>query len=467
MGNSPLWKGRLSGGLDEAFAGLNASIGFDKRLWPEDIRTNKAYLKALRNAGLVTADEFTAIDAALDDLRQDFEAGKVSFTTDLEDIHMHIEAALRGKASTCAEKIHTGRSRNDQVATDLRLFVKTQAHTVHSALTTICETLISRASRALDILFPAYTHLQRAQPACFAHWFIAYAHMFVRDRSRFAFAFNQADALPLGLGACTGSPFPVDREFLQNELHFSRLCRNSFDGVSDRDFVLDFLYAASCLFLHLSRFAEDLILYSSTEFGFVTLPDTLSTGSSMMPQKRNPDSLELARGKTGRIIGNLVSLITTLKGLPLTYNKDLQEDKEPLFDTVDTVISVLPMIHAVASTVIINRERCRAALEDGYLEATAVADYLTKKGVPFRTAYRITGGIVADLARGNKPFSALTPAEWKTYSEHFDDDIRQAVEHEQIVSARTGIGGTAPEAIEKEIERLRRELAATAGDTSP
>jgi argininosuccinate lyase len=359
-----------------------------------------------------------------------------------------------------AGKIHTGRSRNDQVATDLRLFVKEAASDILAELRALLETLIGRAEATIEVVLPAYTHLQRAQPVLLAHWFLAYAEMVLRDLDRFSFARDQADALPLGLGSSTGAAFGIDRDLIREELGFGRLCRNSLDGVSDRDFVLDFLYAASVLFLHLSRLAEDLILWSSAEFGFVEIAEELSTGSSMMPQKRNPDSLELTRGKTGRVIGHLFGLMTVLKGLPLSYNRDLQEDKEPLFDTVDTVAAVLPVVRKIVLTLRIDRERCRQALESGFVEATAVADYLTRKGVPFRSAYRIAGKIVRDLVdTGRRSFRELRPDEWKAYSPEFAPDIADAVKIETIVAARNGIGGTAPDAVRREIKRLRDRMA--------
>jgi argininosuccinate lyase len=287
--------------------------------------------------------------------------------------------------------------------------------------------------------------------------------MALRDRARFSFAHDQADASPLGLGACTGNPFGLDQELLRQELGFQRCCRNSLDGVSDRDFILDFCYAAACLFLHLSRLSEDLIVWSSAEFGFVELADELSTGSSMMPQKRNPDSAELIRGKTGRVLGNLFALTSVLKGLPLTYNKDLQEDKGPLFDTAATVLTVLPMVQKILATLRVNRDRCRAALASGFVEATAVADYLTRKGVPFRRAYRLTGTIVADLAAKGRTFRDLTLDEWQGYAAEFDEDIGDAVTLDAIVAARNGIGGTAPVAIEREIDRLRHMVRSQQG----
>ncbi len=460
MSATPLWKGRLQGAMDEDFAAINASIDVDRRLWPQDVRTNRAYLKALMRAGLVTAEEGRAIEHALDAVARDLAAGAIAFTPELEDIHMHIEFALAAHAGECAGKIHTGRSRNDQVATDLRLFVKEQATRTVKELIALARALVARAEDTRDVAMPAYTHLQRAQPVLLAHWFLAYAEMCVRDIARFAFARGQADALPLGLGACTGAPFAIDRELLARELGFARLCRNSLDGVADRDFALDYLSAAACLFVHLSRLAEDLILWASAEFGFVELAEPLSTGSSMMPQKRNPDSLELARGKAGRVFGNLLALLAVLKGLPLAYNRDLQEDKEPLFDSVDAVLGVLPVVRKVIATLAIRKERCAAALRGGWIEATAVADYLTRKGVPFRNAYAIAGAIVRDLAAAGRTFADLTPEQWRAYAPELDAGIARAITMDAIIAARDGIGGTAPLAVAREIERLCAALAA-------
>ncbi len=458
MGEKPLWEGRLTGGMDPEFARMNASIDMDRRLWREDVATNRASLKALRKAGLISDQEYETLQKAIDDVARAFEGDQVVVRPELEDIHMHVEAELKERAGELAGKIHTGRSRNDQIATDLRLFVKHAAAQIRTALKRLVETIANRAEETIDVVLPAYTHLQRAQPVLMAHWFLAYGEMALRDMARFSFACEQADASPLGLGACTGNPFGLDRELLRRELGFQRLCRNSLDGVSDRDFILDFCYAAACLFLHLSRLSEDLIIWSSAEFGFVDLAEELSTGSSMMPQKRNPDSAELIRGKTGRVLGNLFALASVLKGIPLTYNKDLQEDKGPLFDSTATVLTVLPIAEKILATLRVNRDRCRRALASGFVEATAVADYLTRKGVPFRSAYRLTGAIVADLAGEGRSFSDLSLKEWKAYAAEFDEDIHQAVTVEAMVAARNGIGGTAPEAIKREIDRLRRTI---------
>ena len=459
MAAKPLWEGRLAGGMDPAFAAVNASIGFDQRLWREDLATNRAHLEALARAGLVTADEAAVLRQALDRVEAEFADGMVRFAPELEDIHMHVEARLTAHAGDVAGKIHTGRSRNDQVATDLRMYVRRQAAAVRLQLADLVAALCDRAEGALDVILPAYTHLQRAQPMVLGHWFMAYAEMGLRDAARFAFAKKQADALPLGLGACTGNPFGLDREFLRAQLGFSRLCRNALDGVSDRDFVLDFLYAAACLFLHLSRLSEDLILWSSSEFGFVELDAGLSTGSSMMPQKRNADSLELTRGKTGRVLGSLMAVMITLKGLPMAYNKDLQEDKEPLFDAADTTLAMLPVVTRVIATLRIDAPRCARALEGGFLEATAVADYLVRKGIPFRSAYKTVGGIVRDLAARQAAFRDLSIAQWRAYDAAFDDDITTAVTAQAIVAARDGVGGTAPDAVRSEIARLRGVIA--------
>ncbi|HNR98643.1 MAG TPA: argininosuccinate lyase [Planctomycetota bacterium] len=460
MSATPLWKGRLSGALDADFAAINASIDVDRRLWPQDVRTNRAYLKALMRAGLVTAAEGAAIERALDAVARDLAAGAVAFKGELEDIHMQIESELAARAGECAGKIHTGRSRNDQVATDLRLFAKEQAGRVIAELIALARALVARAAETRDVIMPAYTHLQRAQPVLLAHWFLAYAEMCLRDIARFAFARQQADALPLGLGACTGAPFAIDREFLARELGFARLCRNSLDGVSDRDFIVDYLAAAAGLFTHLSRLAEDLILWSSAEFAFVELAEPLSTGSSMMPQKRNPDSLELARGKAGRVFGNLMAMLTVLKGLPLAYNRDLQEDKAPLFDSTDAALGVLPVVRKVVATLAVRKERCAAALDGGWIEATAVADYLTRKGVPFRDAHKTVGAIVRDLAAAGRTFADLAPEEWRAYAPQLDAGVARAIAMEAIIAARDGIGGTAPSAVAREIERLGAELAA-------
>jgi len=423
-----------------------------------DIAVNRASLKALKKAGLVTDEDYKALLSGLKKVEQALASGELAFRTELEDIHTHIERALAEHVGPKAGVIHTGRSRNDQVATDTRLFVKEACGSFRSEINRFLLAAADRAEETLDVILPAYTHLQRAQPVLFAHWLLAYAQMLLRDRERFAFAEKQADSLPLGAGAGTGNPFGLDQELMAGELGFSRVCQNSLDAVSDRDFVLDFCYAAAVLQIHLSRLCEDLVIWSSSEFGFVRLASGLTTGSSMMPQKRNPDSAELVRGKTGRVVGNLTALMVLLKGLPMTYDRDLQEDKERLFDSVDTALASLRVMERVVRTMEVDRKRCEAALSEGYPEATAVADYLTRKGLPFRSAYEIAGRIVADLLASNRRFQDLSLKEWRSYSELFEPDVEKAIKPEAMVEARNGIGGTAPAAVKRQIQDIRSQV---------
>src|SRR5262245_18619709 len=373
---------------------LNASVDFDRRLFAEDIRGSLAWAEALRAAGTITEGEAARIAEGLRAIEQEILEGRFEFSRDREDIHMNVEAALVSRIGAAGEKLHTGRSRNDQVATDLRLYVKAASKAAAVEAAALIAELVRKAEEELEVVIPAYTHLQRAQPVLLSHQLLAYAEMLVRDRRRFLAARDAADVCPLGSGACAGNQFGIDRELLREKLGFRELTRNSLDAVSDRDFVADYLYAAALLMVHLSRLAEDLILWSAAEFGLVRLDDAVSTGSSMLPQKRNPDSLELARGKVGRVVGHLLGLLTVLKGLPLTYNKDLQEDKEGLFDVVDTLKAVLPVMRVAVATLRIDRARAAALLRGGYLEAIGVADYLTRAGVPFREAHRIAGALV-------------------------------------------------------------------------
>lgn len=446
---------RFAKNLDESMERLNASIDFDSRLYSEDIEGSLAWASALEASGFLNKEETASIREGLTAIRAEIEAGEFPFSRTLEDIHMNIESRLTERAGAAGEKLHTGRSRNDQVVTDLRLFVKRAAHSIAHELNELVLATAAVAEREIAVIIPAYTHLQRAQPVLFAHHLLAYAEMLLRDRDRFVWAADQADACPLGSGACVGNQFEIDREAIQKELGFARLTHNSMDGVSDRDFVCDCLHAASMLMVHLSRWSEDLILWSSAEFGFVTLDDAVTTGSSMLPQKKNPDACELARGKCGRVFGSLIGLLTTLKGLPLTYNKDLQEDKEPLFDTVDTLHLILPVFHAMISGMQVNYERASASLRGGFLDAMSVADYLTRKGVPFREAHGVVGKLVGEAERAVVELSDLPLSTYQGLHPEFGDDVLDALRMESAVSDKKVIGGTAPERVREEIKRVR------------
>ncbi len=455
--------GRFGADLHQAMRDLNASIDFDRRLYREDIRGSLAWAEALQAAGTITAEENGRIASGLRAIEEDIAAGRFSFSRDKEDIHMNVEAALTARLGPAGEKLHTGRSRNDQVATDLRLFVKTAAAGVDDELSALIGVLVRTADREIDVVIPAYTHLQRALPVLFAHHLLAYVEMILRDRRRFAAARDGADVCPLGSGACAGNQFGIDRELLRSRLGFRELTRNSMDAVSDRDFAADFIYAAAMLLVHLSRLAEDLILWSSAEFGLVRLDDSVTTGSSMLPQKRNADGAELARGKVGRVVGHLVGLLTVLKGLPLTYNKDLQEDKEGLFDVVDTLRALLPVIRHSVATLRVDRSSAARLLEGGYLEALSVADYLTRRGLPFREAHRVAGAAVRRAEALGVSLPQLPLAEYRALSPIFGPDLLDLLSMEGALQDKDVVGGTAPLRVRAEIERLRKEFPIDGG----
>jgi argininosuccinate lyase len=455
--------GRFDKDLGEAMRKLNASIRFDRRLYAEDIDGSIAWAEALRARGLISADEEKRIRDGLEAIRVEIESGKLAFSEDLEDIHMNIESRLTAIAGSAGEKLHTGRSRNDQVATDLRLHLKRASRRIASDLRELIGALSDLAERELGVVIPAYTHLQRAQPVLLSHHILAFAEMLIRDRSRFIWAAAQADSCPLGSGACAGNQFGIDRELLRRKLGFSEVTRNSMDAVSDRDFACDFLHAATMLLVHISRISEDLILWSSSEFGFVTMDDSVSTGSSMLPQKKNPDACELGRGKCGRVLGDLVRLVTTLKGLPLTYNKDLQEDKEAVFDALDTVDGLLPVFAALVKTLRVNRDRAAAALEGGFLDAIGLADYLTRKGVPFREAHKAAGSAVRRAEALGVTLAALPPEEYRQIHPQFGADLAAAISLEGLLADKDSIGGTSTRRVREEIARVRKIARGDAG----
>jgi argininosuccinate lyase len=450
--------GRFDKDLHAAMRDLNASIGFDQRLYAEDIRGSIAWARALRRAGTIDAAEEARIVEGLEAIDGEIRAGKLRFDVALEDIHMNIEARLTERIGAAGEKLHTGRSRNDQVATDFRLYVKRAAVEAQEAIAQVMRALAAAADRHLDVVIPAYTHLQRAQPVLFAHHLLAYVEMLSRDRRRFAQAADAADVCPLGSGACAGNQFGIDREILRRELGFAALTRNSLDAVSDRDFAADYLYAASMLMVHLSRLAEDIILWSTAEFALVRLDDAVSTGSSMLPQKRNADAAELARGKCGRVIGRLQGLLTTLKGLPLSYNKDLQEDKEPVFDAADTLALLLPVVAVMVETLAVQRDAAARRLQGGFLEAIGVADYLTRKGMPFREAHRVAGKAVREAEKRGVSLPELPLEAYRALSSVFEPDLFAAISTDGALADKTVVGGTAPERVREEIARWKKEL---------
>jgi argininosuccinate lyase len=449
-----LWGGRFEGATDDIMERFNASIGFDWRLWAADIEGSMAYARALKRAGLLTADERDQLIQGLKAVAREFEAGEFEIVLSDEDIHTAVERRLGELIGQMAGKLHTGRSRNDQVATDLRLYLMREIPGLRQQLGELQQAILTKTEQHLDVIMPGYTHLQRAQPVLFSHWLLSYFWMLQRDRERLDNLGKRVAILPLGAGALAGHSLGIDRQFLAAELGFQAVCENSMDAVSDRDFVAEFLFWAALLQTHLSRLAEDLILWSSAEFGFVELDDAYATGSSLMPQKKNPDSLELLRGKVGRMVGHLVALLTTLKGLPSTYNKDLQEDKEPLFDALDTLKLALPVAAGVVRTLKVNPEAMAAALDDAML-ATDLADYLVRRGIPFRQSHDLVGRAVRRAEALALPLRELPLAEFQAISDAFGSDLYAVFDHRRSVEARDSYGGTATAAVRQEIRRAR------------
>lgn len=448
---------RFQKGINKKAEAYTASIPFDKRLYKEDIQGSIAHARALARAGIISDKEAELIIMGLSSIREEIERGQFQFKPELEDIHMNIEARLFEKIGEVAGKLHTGRSRNDQIALDLRLFSKGAISETIAKLKELQRALVDLAEQNKDVVIPGYTHLQRAQPVLFAHHLLAYFQMLQRDVERFRDCLERADVLPLGSGALAGVPYAIDRHFLAQELGFSRMSENSIDAVSDRDFIVEYQAAAAMTMMHLSRLAEEIVLWSSSEFGFIEVADAYATGSSIMPQKKNPDVAELARGKTGRVYGHLIGILTTLKALPLSYNRDVQEDKEGFFDTVDTLSSTLEVFAGMVRTLKVNAQRTRQAAEEGYILATDIADYLVKKGIPFRQAHTIVGELVGYAMDQGKSFHQLSLDEYKKFSPLFDQVV-YSITLESSLAARNLPGGTAPEQVEQALKRARRTI---------
>ena len=454
----PLWSGRLAGGLDAAFAKFNRSLPFDRRLLADDLRGSVAWARALGRAAVIAPDEAEALVAGLEQLGTELAADPSALhLSDAEDVHSFVEAALEERIGPLARKLHTGRSRNDQVATDIKLFLKRELAALDEALATLMRALVELAEREAGLPLPGYTHMQRAQPITAGHHALAYVEMLARDRSRVAAALERADTSPLGAGALAGTAFPIDRDELARDLGFAGgPARNSLDAVADRDHVLDAAFACCTVLVHLSRLAEDWIFFATSEAGFLALADEVSTGSSLMPQKKNPDALELVRGKAGRVIGSLQALLVTLKGLPLAYDKDMQEDKEPLFDALDTTRACLAVTARAVRGVRFDAERCRAAARRGHLAATDLADLLVRQGVAFRDAHERVGAAVREaLERGLElqdldRLPALFP--------ELDANLAEALAVESTLARRACVGGTAPERVRIEVERWKTKL---------
>lgn len=437
-----------------------ASLPFDRRLYREDIEGSIAHARMLARQGIISEKEAELIIMGLASIREEIERGEFPFRTELEDIHMNIEARLYEKIGELAGKLHTARSRNDQVVLDMRLFVRNALGQIIDAITKLQQALVEAAEKYLDVPIPGYTHLQHAQPVLLSHHLLAYFEMFQRDKERFRDSLKRVEIMPLGSGALAGVTFPVDREFLASELGFREISANSIDAVSDRDFILEFEFCASVTMMHLSRLCEELVLWSTQEFSFVELAPEYTSGSSIMPQKRNPDAAELVRGKTGRVYGHLMALLTTMKGLPLSYNRDLQEDKEGLFDTVDTLIACLGVVSGMVQTARFKEDRLRQAASESYLLATDVADYLVKRGKPFREAHRIVSRLVEYAMGQGKELSQLSLEEYRRFSPLFDEDVYR-ITLQSALKARSHPGGTGPDAVARALERARRLIAPT------
>ena len=447
-----LWGGRFTQAADQRFKQFNDSLRFDYRLAEQDIVGSVAWSKALVTVGVLTAEEQAQLEEALNVLLEDVRARPQQILeSDAEDIHSWVEGKLIDKVGQLGKKLHTGRSRNDQVATDLKLWCKDTVSELLTANRQLQSALVETAQNNQDAVMPGYTHLQRAQPVTFAHWCLAYVEMLARDESRLQDALKRLDVSPLGCGALAGTAYEIDREQLAGWLGFASATRNSLDSVSDRDHVLELLSAAAIGMVHLSRFAEDLIFFNTGEAGFVELSDRVTSGSSLMPQKKNPDALELIRGKCGRVQGALTGMMMTLKGLPLAYNKDMQEDKEAVFDAIDTVKQCLRVLTPMFSTMQILKDNMKKAALKGFINATDCADYLTKKGMPFRDAYKTVGQLVAQCVREDKSLADLTLEEYKTHSDAFENDVYEAIDLKTCVRGRKVIGGPAPEEVTRQI----------------
>ena len=454
-----LWSGRFGKDTDALVNDFNASIAFDQRLYREDIQGSIVHAEMLGAQGIISQADALSIIGGLKGILADLETGKIEFSPDNEDIHMNIEALLTARIGDAGKRLHTARSRNDQVALDFRLYVREQIGVIEGQLLELETVLCRQAAQYQTAVMPGYTHLQRAQPISFAQHLLAYGSMFRRDVTRLEDCQKRLDECPLGSGALAGTTYPIDRWRTAEGLGFDRPMSNSLDGVSDRDYALELLSALSILMTHLSRFAEEIILWCSWEFKFIELDDAYATGSSIMPQKKNPDVAELVRGKTGRVYGDLIGLLTVMKGLPLAYNKDMQEDKEPVFDAVDTVEMALPVFTAMLDTMTVLPENMRAAAGRGFINATDCADYLTKKGMPFRDAYTVVGRLVAACTAQGKTLEDLTLEELKAASDLFDEDVYEALKLENCMALRASFGGPAVSETQRQIEEIRAFVA--------
>jgi len=453
-----MWGGRFSTGTDSFAAGFHSSISFDSRLARVDILGSIAHARMLGKTGIISEEDSEQITSGLRDILEDIDAGHVSFSEHDEDIHMNVERLLTERIGEAGKRLHTGRSRNDQVALDVRMFLLEACDSLTGLCKTLMNVLTDIASDNLYTIMPAYTHLQKAQPTTLAHHLMAYAEMLLRDCVRFGNARAAANMMPLGSGALCATTYPLDRHMVARELGFEDITPNSMDAVADRDCVLDFIYACAVCAMHLSRLSEEIVLWSTGEFGFISLSDAYSTGSSIMPQKKNPDMAELIRGKTGRVYGDLIALLTVMKGLPLAYNKDMQEDKEALFDAYDTLAACLPVMAGMLRTAEWRTDNMRAAAGRGFTNATDAADYLVRKGLPFRDAHEVVGKLVLYCEQHGKALTDLSLAEMKQMSELFSEDVYEALSLEACVQRRAVPGGPSVQSVQKHIDRVKEFL---------
>jgi len=447
-----LWSGRFTKNTEKIVDDFNSSIRFDCRMYEEDILGSIAHARMLGECNIISKDDSKLILITLKQILLDIQNNKIEFETECEDIHMNIEKILISRIGVIGKKLHTGRSRNDQVALDIRMYLKKETSEIKNLLIVLLNTIIDLSENNLDTIMPGYTHLQRAQPITFAHHMMAYFQMFSRDIERLLDCYKRINIMPLGAGALAGTTYPIDRNMVAKELNFSDITENSLDSVSDRDFVIEFVACLSIVMMHLSRFSEELIMWSSHEFAFIEMDDSYSTGSSIMPQKKNPDVAELVRGKTGRVYGSLISLLTVMKSLPLAYNKDMQEDKELLFDTIDTVKMCLSVFSLMLSTIKINKTNMYKAAQGGFTNATDIADYLVKKGVAFRNAHEIIGKMVLYCIQNNKTIDSLSIIEFKDFCSYIEDDVYEEISLEKCISGRNLPGGPSKESVTTSIE---------------
>lgn len=451
-----MWGSRFRESISDLMERFSQSISFDKKLYKYDIEGSIAHAQMLSKQGIIKKEEGEKIVEGLNEIREEIERGDFKFQIQDEDIHTAIEKRLLEKIGDTGAKLHTARSRNDQISLDERLYLREKSIEIGDKIDELLEKILDLAEKNIDAIMPGFTHLQHAQPILFSHYILAYYEKFKRDKERFISSINRIDVMPLGSGALAGASFPIDRRFVAEKLNFSKISRNSVDSVSDRDFAVEFLSNCSIFFMHTSRLCEDFILFSSSEFRFLELPDAFCTGSSMMPQKKNPDALELIRGKTGRIYGNLTSLLVTMKGLPLSYDRDLQEDKECIFDSVETTIDVLNIFNSLLPKVLLRKERMREAMDE-FIIATDLADYLVRKGLAFRNAHRVVGNIVSFCEQNKKHLKQLKIGEMKDFSPLFDKDIYNVFDVKKSIDNHTSYGGTAKTSVEKIIDEIKRE----------